>query len=69
MKFNTGTEYEYVYNNSKELSKYSGKWIAVLGESVVESDEDLKKVWESFHKNHLERVPFIMKVTESPLLL
>ena len=69
MEFDTEKEYEYVYNNGKELSKYDGKWIAVLDESVVESDVDLKKVWDSFQAKFPNRIPFIMKVVESPLLL
>lgn len=69
MKYSTEKEFEYVCNNGKELKKHYGKWIAVLGESIVESDVDLKNVWDSFRKNYPNDVPFIMKVTESPLLL
>lgn len=69
MKIHTATEFEYVSNNSKELKKYLGKWIAVLGTTVVESDTDLQKVWDSFHKKYPSKIPFIMKVAPAPMVL
>ena len=69
MDFNTKTEYEYILKNADDLSKYAGKWIAVLGEEVICNNKDLAKLWATFKKSHPNKVPFFMKMPDSKILV
>ena len=69
MDFNTKTEYEYILKNADDLTKYSGRWIAVLGEEVICNNKDLAKLWTSFQKLHPNKIPFFMKIPDKNLLV
>ena len=68
MDFNTKTEYEYILKNADYLTKYSGKWIAVLGEKVICNNKDLAKLLSSFQKSNPNKIPFFMKIPDNKIL-
>ncbi len=37
---------EFDFYSVADMSKHSGKWVAILGEKVIASGDDLKKVYE-----------------------
>jgi len=63
------SEYEYVMSISNELSKYLGKWIAVVGEEIVASGESAKEVYEKAREKYPEREPFIMNIPQETVML
>ncbi len=45
-----------------ELGKYVDKWIAVIDNKILASDEDIRVVYKKAKELYPNRTPFIMKV-------
>jgi len=53
-------EYEWYLKN--DLSKYGGKWVAILDRKVVASGKNAGKLLEDFKKKHPNKTPLITKI-------
>ena len=51
------------------LGDYVGKWIAIVGDKVIASGNDGKKVFQEARKKYPKREPLIMKVPADRVML
>ena len=63
------SEYEYVMSAREQLGQHLGKWIAVVGDEIVASGEDAKKVHQASRTKYPDRTPFIMKIPKETVML
>lgn len=57
---------------SRDLTRYSGKWVAFINGKIVESADSLRSLMEKLKKKHLRKKPSIMLVPrkeEGPYIL
>lgn len=63
------SEYEYVMSAHEQLGKYLGEWIAVVGDEIVASGDDAKKVYRTSKVKYPDKTPFIMKIPKETVML
>ncbi|MBR9699364.1 succinyl-CoA synthetase subunit alpha [Candidatus Woesearchaeota archaeon] len=52
-----------------DLSKYSGKWLAIIDKEVVASGKDAKKIIAEAKKKYPNKRPFITKIRDKLSIL
>ena len=52
----------YEWFVKKDLSAYSGKWVAILEKKVVASDKDVARLITKVRKEHPSKRPMVTKV-------
>jgi hypothetical protein len=60
--------YEH-YNDKADLSKYIGKYIAIVDNRVVTSGENAKEVWKTAKEKYPDKIPSLAKVPKEELLI
>lgn len=60
-------EFEFFINNP--LTKYEGRYVAILGKKVIESGISAKQVWESARKKYPRSLPTIAKIPKQEVLI
>ena len=55
---------EFDYFTRADLSKYAGKWIALLGQKVIAVGKTFREVAENVDKKHLNEKPLLSRVPE-----
>jgi Family of unknown function (DUF5678) len=53
---------EFDFYSVTDMSKYGGKWVAILGKEVIASGEDLKKVHKEAIKKAGRKEPLFARV-------
>ena len=53
---------DYEWFLREDLSRYSGKWVAIINRSVVGSDNDFHKLLQETRKKYPRGKPLITKV-------
>ncbi len=54
----------------KDLTKFSGKWVAIVNKNIVASSDNLKNMMDEIKKKHPEKEPLIVRApTRSALIL
>ncbi len=63
-------EFEHVMTMQDKLTKYIGKWIAVINDEIVAEGKDSKQVYNEAKNKYPDSTPFMMLVpTEAVMLL
>ncbi len=62
-------EFEHIMSMQDKLSKYIGKWIAVINNEIVAEGKDSKKVYEEAKSKYPETTPFMMLVPQESVML
>ncbi len=62
-------EFEHVMTMQDKLTKYIGKWIAVVNDQVVAEGKDSKEVYAEAKDKHPDMVPFLMLVPQEAVML
>ena len=60
---------EFYFFVHAPLTKYKGKYIAILGKRVVASGVSVKKVWEEARKKYPKQLPTIAKIPKEEVLV
>jgi dihydroxyacetone kinase-like predicted kinase len=55
------TEAQYL-ESLKDVKPYKGKWIAILDNKIIASDEDIEKVYEEALKKSKTRTPLFTRI-------
>ncbi|MBT4135948.1 succinyl-CoA synthetase subunit alpha [archaeon] len=55
--------------SEEDLMKYSGKWIAIIDNSVVLENKSFGELMEGVKKNYPNKKPLIGKIPETDLLI
>ncbi|MFQ5531511.1 MAG: DUF5678 domain-containing protein [Candidatus Nanoarchaeia archaeon] len=56
--------------SEEEMTKYAGKWIAVLDGKVIKHEKSFKKLYEFIKKNHPGEKPLMGKLPDAvPVVL
>ena len=63
------SEFEYLLSIEDELSKYVGKWIAVVGEEIVAVGETAMEVFRKAKEKYPDKEPMILKFPAEPIIL
>jgi hypothetical protein len=63
------SEFEYIMSIGDELGKYVDQWIAVVGEKIIASDEDIVNVYRKAKEECATETPFIMKVPSDRVMV
>ena len=63
------SEYEYVMSAKDQLGEHLGDWIAVVGEEIVSTGNDAKKVYQKAKEKYPDKTPFIMKIPKETVML
>lgn len=66
-KLQRSQEFEFFLKSP--LRRYKGKYIAILGNKVVASGKDAKKVWEEARKKCPGRLPTLAKLPQEETLI
>ncbi len=53
---------EFEFLSVTDTSKYAGKWIAVLGQQIIASGDDLKEVYKEAKSKAGTKEPLFMRV-------
>ncbi len=53
---------EFDFYSVADMSEYAGKWVAILGNKVIASGDDLKKVYEEAKKIASNKEPLFTRV-------
>ena len=61
--------YDYITENPKRLGEHLGEWIAVVGNGIVASGDDISGVYEKSKTNYPEEIPLIMKIPKETTML
>ena len=61
-------EFEYVMSIGNKLGEYVDKWIAVVDDTIIASDEDIRAVYRKAKECSTE-TPFIMKVPSDKVMV
>lgn len=59
----------YEWYIEADVSKYAGKWIAIVDQKVVANGEDAKKVYYEAKKKYPQKRPSLAKVPTKDLLV
>jgi len=62
-------EEEIRWFSKANLSKYIGKYIAIVDNKVVAYGDNAKEVWEDAKRKHPDKTPSLAKVPEEELLI
>jgi hypothetical protein len=60
---------EFEFYLKTDLSKYEGKYIAIVGEEVAAVGDNAKDVWWSAKKKFPKKIPFLVKVPKAETLI
>ncbi len=60
---------DYEWYLQTDLSKYTGKWIAIVNKKVVASSESLKDVFKKVNETYPKVAPFVTKIPEKVLMV
>jgi len=52
----------WISEHQKELSRYGGKWLAVLDGKVLATGSTVKEVMEKAKKKEVDRLPLVTKI-------
>lgn len=63
------SEYEYIMSSREKLGEHLGEWIAVVGDEIVSSGKDVKKVYQASKTKYPDKAPFIMKIPKETIML
>lgn len=53
---------EFEFYSLADMSNYAGKWVAILGNEVIASGDDLKEVYEKAKKKAGNKEPLFTRV-------
>ena len=53
---------EFEFYVKADLSKYKGKYVAIIDDKVVASGENAKEVWEEAKKKFPNKTPLLAKI-------
>jgi len=62
-------EEEIKWFSKADLSKYIGKYVAIVGNRVVTSGENAKEVWKTAKAKYPDKTPSLAKVPKEELLI
>ena len=65
--FRNSAEFDFFLHNS--LSKYEGRYVAILGRKVVASGLSAKDVWDEATRKYPKQVPTIAKLPKEEILV
>lgn len=60
---------EFEFYVKADLSKYSGRYIAIVGEEVIASRDNAKKVLEEAKKKFSDKTPTLAKIPKEEALI
>lgn len=60
---------EFEFYVKTDLSKYSGKYVVIVGEEVVASGENAKKVLEEVKRKFPDKIPTLAKIPKEEALI
>lgn len=63
------SEYEYILSASDQLGEHLGEWIAIVGEEIVSTGNNAKKVYQKAKEKHADKTPLIMKIPKETVML
>lgn len=55
---------EFDFYSITDMSEYAGKWVAILGNKVIASGDNLKQVYEEAKKNAHGKEPLFTRIPE-----
>lgn len=61
--------YDYIMSEPEELGEHLGKWIAVAGDGIVASGDDLREVYNNFKAARPGVTPLVMKIPKEQMTL
>jgi len=64
-----GMSPEFDFFVRSDLSRYRGKYVAMVGKKVVASGDHAKKVWEAARKKHPGKLPTLAKLPREEVLV
>jgi len=53
---------EFEFYSVTDMSEYAGKWVAILGNEVIASGDDLKRVYEEAKKKAGNKEPLFTRI-------
>lgn len=53
----------------KRLGEHLGEWIAVVGDGIVASGDDIKEVYKASKTKYPKEIPLIMKIPKETVML
>lgn len=53
---------EFEFYSLSDMSKYSGKWVAILGKEVIASGDDFKEVYKEAKEKAKNRKPMFAQI-------
>ena len=53
----------------KEMANYAGKWVCVIDNEIVAKGNNAKNVYDTCKKKHPEKIPLVMKVPTTGVML
>lgn len=62
-------EYQWFINNQKEVVRYRGKHIAIVGKEIVASDKSAKVVYDIAKRKYPGKSPLIHYVQEGDIFV
>jgi len=65
----TVEEYTWFINNQKEVTKYRGKHIAIVGNEIVAHGKSAKAVYDAAKRKYPNKSPLIHYVQEGDLFV
>jgi peptidyl-tRNA hydrolase len=65
----TMSEYQYVLSMGDELGEYADEWIAVVDNKIVARGKNAKEVYEKAKSYDSSKMPFIMRVPTSKVMV
>ena len=68
-KATTKTSAEFDFFVHTPLTKYKGKYVALVGKKVVAFGLSAKDVWEKARKKHPQKLPTIAKIPKEEVLV
>ena len=63
------SEFEYLLSIEDQLSKYVGKWIAVVGEEIVAVGTTAVEVFEKAKEKYPDKEPMILNLPAERVML
>ncbi len=60
---------EFEFYVKTDLSKYGGKYVAIVENNVVSSGDNAKKVWEEAKKKFPSKKPLLAKIPREETLI
>ena len=63
------SEFEYLLSIEDELSRYVGKWVAIVGEEIVAVGATAVEVFEKAKKKYPDKEPMILNLPAERIML